>query len=146
VYYTPDSQLVPHLDMLKLTFNIQLVEFRANLSVDLDSHDTPFLMQDTAEIYSKDIDVYVTMSTGTPVNQTDFDSQLQLAEFFQLDNQFKSVTITQEPRDIPGFKVLELTKQSSPLLQYKVQRVHELDLSNLLTDKVIFIIYLLIMS
>lgn len=126
--------------MVKLTFNVKLVEMRANLSVDLDKNDTPFLMQDTSELYSKDLSVFVTMATGKSYQRRDFDSQLELEEFIRLDKQFRSVKITKQGLNmIPGaFEILQLvTRQPSSMLEYSIKQVYELDFSELLTDKLV---------
>lgn len=140
VYYTAKPELAQYLDIVKLNFNVKLVEMRANLSVDLDKHDTPFLMQDTNELYSKDLSVFVTMATGKCYQRTDFDSQLELEEFIRLDKQFRSVKITKQGLDmIPGhFEIFQLvTRQPSSMLEYNIKQVYELDFSELLTDKLV---------
>lgn len=129
------SSMLPNV-LVKLSFHVQVVSLAQNLTVGLDiGSDTSFLMQKTTLLASKAIDIYLNPII-VQAELSDFDSQLQIERFSELDGQLFNVKVTRFNlvNGNVAFKVLDLTKLN--LLAVEVVEALEIGLGNSLEDKI----------
>ena len=141
VSYQSMNQILPKLNLIKLTFDVRLVELTANMSVGLDiNSDTAFLMQDTRDLARlSDMVVYLNIIVVANANESgkvDFKLQAQFEQISRMNNKFFPIRITQLKNGQLNFDILEIIA-SPGILRLEVIQVLKLDLNSSLTDTIV---------
>jgi len=141
-YVTYNQKLLltwPDLNLVRLTFDIRLVEVASNVSVGLDiNSDTPFLMQEIRDLtLIKDIPVFFNLLRTSRIDDVnDFQTQINFEAISKLNGNFYPILITNiKTENLLEFKVVQVCPPPIDLISIDVVQVLYLDLDRSLKDK-----------